>query len=394
MEALYNSILVRLGEFMVREGSSYRAKLVSRLRESIARTLAKHGLRGEVIVRGGARIVVDNIDSERLLDYISVLSRVFGVSSISPAVEIDYEFSEILGVMEKLVVSDKPRSIRLVVEGEPGIRRSLLVKALTAYLVNTYGLYINLEKPDAEYIVEVREGKAYIMRERVEGPGGLPYGVEGCLVVLFSGGVDSMLATWSIMKRGVEPIILYNSLGNYWSIEAHKRFYEALDKIYGYIPWDYVKVYITRGLEKLIAQADIPDRLRCLLCKSLMYNVASRVADREKCLGIATGEAIGQVASQTLSNLYLLSRTIDKPVYRPLSSMDKIEIIRYADKLGFSTLSRSVGQCMLKPAYPETNATMRDYELIMRIIREYSGALDEVVDNAEVIIYKGSGNVS
>lgn len=388
----YNAILVRLGEYMVRESSSFRSKLVNRLKKSIEKTLVKHELKGRVRDLGNVRIIINDIDPEKINTYLKILGFIPGISSISPAVEIEYIFNKITSVLEEFIREDKPRSIRVIVEGEPGIERNLLVKALTSHLILKYSLYVNLSSPDKEYIVEIRGGKTYVMREKHTGIGGLPYGVEGCLVMLFSGGVDSAVATYFLIKRGVEPIILYNDMGNYWSREAHERFYEALDKIYKVLPWDHVKVYITKGLGDLVVKADIPRRLKCLLCKSLMYIIASRIADREKCLGIASGEVIGQVASQTLSNLYLLSRVIDKPIYRPLTTMDKIEIIKYAEKLGFITLSRNVGQCMLKPDYPETNASIEDYELIKRRIREYSREIDRIIDNANTLIYRGVKN--
>jgi thiamine biosynthesis protein ThiI len=191
------------------------------------------------------------------------------------------------------------------------------------------------------------------------------------------------------LKRGVTPVIVYSHMGGYWSREAHSRFYEALKLVYEWVPWDHMVVYIVRGIGDLVAKARIPDRLRCLLCKSLMYRVASIISKKESCRGIATGEAVGQVASQTLQNLRILSRMIDEPVYRPLCCMDKIDIIEYAARLGFNRLSRRVGTCMLKSAHPETSASDRDYRVLKETIKEYDGLLHELVDNAEKIRYQG-----
>ncbi len=382
----YNALLIRLGEYMVRYGSGFRKRLVKRLGESISRVLVKHGLKGSVEVFD-PRIIVRDID-DRINDYLEVLRIVPGISSISPAYMVEYDLGKIFNILEKIFAEKRSRSFRLIVEGDPGITRSLLARMISTVLVDKYGLQVNLVKPDTTIWLEFRKGYVFIVDEIVRGIGGLPYGVEGCLSILVSGGVDSVTATWFLVKRGIEPVIVYIDMEKYWSLMARKRFYEALRHIYRFTPWDSLEVFIVKGVGEIVAEADIPIRLRCLLCKSLMYTIASLIADEKKCLGIATGESVGQVASQTLRNLYLLSRIIDKPVYRPLLAMDKMEIIDHARRHGYIDLSRDVGGCSLKPAYPETSADEKDYMIIKKYVLSKMDLIKSFIDNARYIIVK------
>jgi len=382
----YDSIVVRLGEYMVREGSRYRLFQINRLRESIEKTLSRHDLAGLVNTMG-SRILIRNIDGDMVEKYVSTLSRVFGVSSVSPAISVKYDLNKILRVIGEMIALKKPRSIKIDVIGEHGFRDSLLIeKMIGDKLVKEYGLKINLSNPDQRLVIEVRRGSAFIMDEVIHGPGGLPYGAEGRLAVLFSGGVDSALATWFLLKRGVEPVIVHVDMGLYWSGKARERFYEALKLVREWVPWDSLKIYVVKNAYEIIVNSDLRVGLRGLLCKSTMYRIASLIADREDCRGIATGESIGQVASQTLDNLLLLSRTIDKPVYRPLAFMDKLEIIDIARKLGFDKLSRDVGACGLRPSYPETQGDEKDLEVIKNILDSNVERFNKLVDEAEVIV--------
>jgi len=325
-----------------------------------------------------------------LSDYVKVLSSTPGISSFSPAVRVEYSLDRVVEVLSSLASLHKPRSVKVTVEGEPGVDRSALSRALTARLTASHGFYVDLEKPDVEYVVEVRGSDAYIAWEFFEGLGGLPYGIEGCLAVLASGGVDSAVATWLLVKRGVEPVLVYGDMGGFWSREAHARFAEFVKTLYEKIPWDSFRVYVVKGYGSFLASVSVPEKIRCLACKALLYYIASRIADIENCFGIATGEAIGQVASQTLSNLQATSSVVDKPIYRPLAAMDKTEIAELAEKYGFKKLARDVGTCTLKPLHPATHSTAKTREILRKLVAQYRSQLEALVERAVRIEYRGS----
>lgn len=385
-----NTVIVRPGEFMVRYGSTTTRFMLSRLRESIEKVMNKNKYKYDTVkIVGGTRIIVSGISGSHTEEVADRLSKVFGVSSTSPAVEVDYNLSELVNALLYMISHDKPKSIRISIAGESGYDKLFLEKTLSSIIINKTMVHIDLRSPDKEYVIDIRRGKAYITSKFFKGVGGLPYGVEGCLVVLLSGGVDSALAAWYAMKRGASIIPVFIDLGQYWTEQARKRYYEALHLLYEWIPWDKVKICIVRGAEKILESANIPPRLRCLMCKANMYRIASIIADKEGCLGIVTGEAVGQVASQTLRNMYILSRLSPKPIYRPLAFMDKLEIIDHARKIGFHILSKNVGTCLLKPPRPETGAGNKDYYVLKRALEETMDLAVKLVEQAEIkyVIY-------
>jgi len=171
----------------------------------------------------------------------------------------------------------------------------------------------------------------------------------------------------------------------YCSSMAVERAMEGLKLVAKKIPWNTLKAYIVRNASRLPANAQIPLRYRCLACKATMYKIASLVAEKENCDFIITGESIGQVASQTPSNLKTLTGLIDKPIMRPLIFMDKEEIIDASRKTGLSTLSREVGGCGLRPANPATSSGKEVQRILLDFLKLVEKDLEEVVQESEVI---------
>ncbi|MDI3502957.1 MAG: tRNA uracil 4-sulfurtransferase, partial [Archaeoglobi archaeon] len=218
---------------------------------------------------------------------------------------------------------------------------------------------VNLEEPDVEIFIEIRDDKCYIYDEIIPGIGGLPRGVSGKLVSLFSGGIDSPVAAFLMMKRGCEIIPLYIKNG-FSGDESLKRAKEVAEILRSYQPdFELLVSDVSERFRKLLKYASERgvERYACVLCKRLMYREAERIARECGALGIVTGESIGQVASQTLDNLLVISSATSLPVYRPLIGMDKIEIERIAREIGtFELSSRSTEPCRAVPKKPATKS--------------------------------------
>ncbi len=367
---VYNAVIVRPGEYMVRKGSPIRRYMISRLIESIRRKFKRIGIAYDDIKLIDTRITILNPDKP--LEASIEASKIFGVSNTSPGVYIDDpDIDSIYSVVEDIIVRDKPTSIALRVRGRLGdLGREDIIHILASRIIDRLNIYFNLTRPDKEIIIESYEEKAFITDKIFPGVGGLPYGVEGCLVALVSGGVDSALASWLAMKRGVRIIPVFIDYGSYWGVKARKRIDKFIELLYRWTPWDHLRIYWLPGYEDLVLKANIPARLRCLFCKANMYRVAGYIVERERCKGIVTGEAVGQVASQTLQNLYVLSRLTNTPIFRPVAFMDKLEIVKEAEKLGFGELNVRVEPCMLRPDKPVTAASERDYMILSEALKD------------------------
>src|SRR5690606_22262929 len=216
--------------------------------------------------------------------------------------------------------------------------------------------------PEVEVEVEIRDREVYFFSGREQGLGGLPLGVEGRAVCLLSGGFDSAAAAWMMLRRGVELDYVFCNLAG----EAYERSVARVAKILA-DHWSYG----TRPKLHVVDFGPVVDELRAssaprywqVVLKRLMYATAARVAQETRGQAIITGEAIGQVSSQTLSNLAAIDRASHLPVFRPLLGFEKLDIIDLSRRIGtFEISSRVKEYCAIAPGNPATNATARQTE--------------------------------
>ncbi len=369
---------------MVRRTSA-RKIMSSRLIESIKRVLEKRGIKG-LVKYVEERVIV--LGLEEPVPVAKILSKVFGVSSTSPV----YIVEGGIDALEEVVIEfaskrlDHSDTFMVRVYNAPyPLSNRGVEKYLGGVILNKVGSRINLKNPDKTIYVEFRGPYIIVTDTIFQGIGGLPYGSEGCLVALVSGGIDSAVASIYAMRRGASIIPVFINLSPFWSSEAVKRALESIELLWEWTPWDRMRAYILYNVGDIIAGHDVPPRIRCILCKAVMYNLASIIADREKCPGILTGEAVGQVASQTLYNMSALTLLSPKPVYRPLAFMDKIDIIEIARSFGIEKLNRSVGECKLKPPHPTIKISEEEFIILKNIIDNIRGELEKLIDNADII---------
>lgn len=215
---------------------------------------------------------------------------------------------------------------------------------------------VDLGSPEVTAHVEVFPREAYFFHRVIKGPGGLPIGVEGSAVALASGGFDSIVAAWLMQKRGIALDYVFCNLGG----RAHQLEAVAVMKVlardwsYGTRPHLHAVDFdaISRNL-----QANVTQRYWQVVLKRLMLRVAERVAAERNAAAIVTGDAIGQVSSQTLRNIATISTATSLPVLRPLVGFNKDEILKIARELGTYDLSKQVGEyCAMVPSKPSTAA--------------------------------------
>jgi len=187
----------------------------------------------------------------------------------------------------------------------------------------------------------------------------LPYGSQGKVVCLVSGGIDSPVAAWLTIKKGCIPVIVYYDNYPFTDKSTKQRALDTIRKLGEYTPEGRFKVYVIPHGEDL---ADIlrncPRKLTCILCRRMMYRLAERVATTEDAEAIVTGEIIGEHASQTLRNLRVINEALkDICVLRPLVGMDKVEVEQLARKIGTFEISTRPGLCCsAPPRAPRTQA--------------------------------------
>lgn len=334
-----------------RTRNQFQKRLVRNLRDALDGTGAPYDLETE-----WSRIFVRT----RANDAPSRLSRVFGLSSLSPVeAVVPARLDAIVEAGHQHYaarVSGKSFGVRTRRTGKhPFSSHDVNVKLGAA--LDRHG-FVDLTSPEVLVNVEVRREQAYLFSEQIPGGGGLPLGVEGRAVALISGGFDSAVSAALMLKRGIELDYVFCNLGG----DAYERAVLQVAKLladewsFGSRPRLFV-VDFADAVAELRKQVK-PGYLQVVL-KRLMYRAASLIGLRENAEAIVTGEAIGQVSSQTLANLRAIEPAAELPVFRPLLGFDKTEIIERARKLGTAALSEQVKEyCAIAPGKPVTAATV------------------------------------
>jgi tRNA uracil 4-sulfurtransferase len=347
-------VLVRLGAELTIKSRRTRSSFLRRLHRNIGDALTRAEI-AHRIEAGWSRFFV-HVDSPAALP---VLARVFGISSISPVERVvPSDLDAIVQAGRDVFaphVAGRRFAVRARRAGQHAFRsRDVEVRLGAALLPHAAG--VDLDDPEVTAGVEVRERETYLFSERIPGAGGLPLGVEGRAVALLSGGYDSAVASWLMLKRGVELDYVFCNLGG----EAYERAVVQVAKLLtddwsaGYAPRLHV-VDFGDPLREL--RARVKPSYWQLVLKRMMYRVASAIGRRRRAAAIVTGEAIGQVSSQTLQNLHVLDDAADLPLFRPLLGFDKEEIIERAVHIGSAALSERVKEyCAIAPGRPVTAA--------------------------------------
>lgn len=378
----YDLIIVRYGEIGVKSPKVRRRfenKLISNIKNKLDCKIT--------IDQGRIFLYPENFD-----DAYEHLSKTIGIVSFSPAVSVKTNFDSIKEtinryvqdlISEGLFSPENTFAVRCRRVGKHEFSSQEMAGFCGSVVIKATNAPVDLSNPDFELFIEVRDDKTYIFHEKIQGIGGLPVGTQGKVVALVSGGIDSPVAAFLMLKRGVEVIVLH--FNNYpYTGGSNEKVLKIIDKLNEYSPTklEYYEAGYGEYLKKCIE--DAPERLTCVLCKSGMYKIAEELAKKEGALAIVDGSSLGQVASQTLPNILATRYATQMPVLSPLIGLDKIEIEEIGKKIGTFDISiLPAGGCTAVPKYPETNA---DLEQVLEVFEEinFEEEVKKVVSSLKV----------
>jgi len=301
---------------------------------------------------------------------IEKLNRVFGVVSYSPAISTDstYEgidetltaYTEEL-ISEGILDEDTKFAIKCRRVGNHDYTSQEMAAHCGGVVRNVVLAPVDLTNPDLTIFVEIRENRAFIYHEKIRGPGGLPLGTQGKVVVLLSSGIDSPVAAFMMMKRGCDVVALHCNNDPFSGPKVTELFNHLVDQLNIYAKGNPIQKRIIDYGEYLQAAKDnAPEKMTCVLCKSGMYHIAEKLAQKLGADAIVDGSSVGQVASQTLSNILATRYGVDMPILSPLIGLDKEEITAIAKEIGTFEISKiDDGGCSAVPKYPETRADLK-----------------------------------
>lgn len=362
-------VLVRYGELALKS-SGIRNLYEKLLMKNIAAMLASREIPYSHIRREWGRIFIETTSAK---DAARAAADVFGVVSTSPAVSAESSLEKAASVCaahaQGVIKEGESFAIRARRSGNHPFSSTDVGKACGDAVwssLENEGVTpkVDLTAPDKEIFVEMRQNQAYIFLETVKGVGGLPLGTQGSMVVLMSGGLDSPVAAWLMMKRGVTIIPVFCNNTPYAQSAARDRAFDCIRQLQKWAPGYQFRTYEIPHGPNLKSFIEICNRKNtCLLCKRMMYREAFEVMKKENASGIITGSSLGQVASQTAANMYAEIYQLAIPIYHPLIALDKTEIMDIARKIGTYDISnRPAGSCTAVPEKPEIGA---NYDLIV-----------------------------
>jgi len=313
---------------------------------------------------------------------IDRLRKVFGIAYLAPAWLLELDIDLIAEAIWQILRQREFNSFKIETKRarkDFPLNSIEINRRIGEYLVKRSGWKVNLNQPDLTCHLEIVDKYGLIYLEKVRGPGGLPVSTGGKVVVLLSGGLDSPVAAYRMMKRGCRVVFVHfhsYPFTDQGSQEKVKRIVELLSTYQYHSPLYLVPLADIQ--QRIVATA--PASLRIILYRRYMLRIAQEIAQREKALALVTGDSLGQVASQTLQNISVISEAVSMPILRPLIGDDKDFIINCAKEIGtYETSILPHQDCcsLFLPKNPETRADLTQVKEIEEGL-ELEGALSEL----------------
>lgn len=311
------------------------------------------------------RVSLELSDESSAGAVVDRVRRVFGVANCAPAFPSRLTLEALQGTVEKVLTGRSFQTFRVTA------RRANKAFPLTSQQLNEtlgdvvrkrFPVRVDLKNPELTLFVQILPKEAFVHVEKVPGPGGLPVGVAARVVALISGGIDSPVATYRMMRRGCLVTFVHFHGAPFLDRRTQDKTREIVTLLtrFQYASRLYMVAFGEIQQEVVV---NVPAQYRVLLYRRLMARIAEHLAGLEGARALVTGESLGQVASQTLENLTVIEEAVKLPVLRPLIGMDKEEISEDAREIGTYEISIQPDQdcCTLfVPRHPATRATMEE----------------------------------
>jgi len=326
--------------------------------------------RGGKLLSGRIAVALSDGTSEE--EAVKRLKRVFGIANFSFAFVFPCDFDTLSKEVLSHIREKDFRTFRIAA------RRADKSYPLTSQDINErlgtavkekFGKQVDLEQPDLTCFVEVTGKSAFVYFKKYKGYGGLPTGVSGKALSLISSGFDSPVASWKIMRRGCTLSFIHFHSYPSTSAASQENVKEIVKVLSAYEGKAKLHLVPFLSIQQAIVKADIPSRNRVVLYRRCMARIAEVVAKKEKYGALVTGESLGQVASQTLENIAVISAAVSIPIFRPLIGENKEHIIAWAREIGTHDISaQPYDDCcsLFVPDHPETKANVRAVEEMER----------------------------
>lgn len=372
-------IMIKYGELTTKKDN--RKEFIRVLCENIYRLIDKN----LEIIKDNSRMFIKcrNVD-----DVLEKLKKIFGIHGIAIVYKTNNNYDDILKISLEIMNREK-KTFKVVTKRS---NKSFEIKSmdfsrhLGGLILKKSDFKVDVHNPEIILNVEIRNEGAYVYTDEAKGIGGYPVGIQGKGLLMLSGGIDSPVAGYLTMKRGVNIECLYFDSPPHTSLEAKNKVKKLCNVLNDYS--GKIKLHVvpfTKLQEEIYKKC--PDNYMITIMRRMMYRIASKYALKLNAKIIINGESIGQVASQTLESMYCINNVTNMPIIRPVSTFDKLEIIDIAKKIGtyeISILPYEDCCTIFVPKHPVIKPDLKKAEEYESLF-DWEKLIDECINNIQVV---------
>lgn len=385
-------IMIKYGELTTKKAN--RKLFIQILDNNIKKTLKDFNIK---ITKDRVRMYIE-CSNEELEQVVNKLKKVFGIHGIVIAHKVNNNTDEIKQKVLELLKNENNKTFKVITKRADKkfeISSMDFNNVIGGHVLKNTNLKVDVHNPDINIHIEIRLEGTFIYLDEIKGIGGYPVGVQGKGLLMLSGGIDSPVAGYLSLKRGVDLECLYFESPPHTSVEAKNKVIELARIINEYSGNIKVNVVPFTKIQEAIYK-NVPDNYIITIMRRMMYRIAHKVCLKNNLKIIINGESIGQVASQTLSSMIVINNVTNLPVIRPVACMDKLEIIDIANKIKtYETSILPYEDCctIFLPKHPVINPEL-DKCLLYETNFDYETLIDECINNIEVITELDKKNYS
>ena len=382
----YDHIMVRFGELSTK--GKNKIDFIRVLFHNIQRALKEYPQLNITMRHDHIYVNLNDVDYQPIIARLQEVSGIQGLSLVYKAK--DREIENIKNMSLELINQEEGQTFKVKVKRSDKTYPLIsdeITRIVAGHILknNTRALKVDVHNPDIMLSIEVRDEAVYIFTKTFPGAGGYPLGVGGKAMHMLSGGIDSPVAAYLLMKRGVQIECIHFASPPYTQMGVIYKLEDLLKVLNRY--QGRIRLHIVPFTKIQEAIYDHTDESYCItMMRRMMFRLADRLARRRNCPVISSGESVGQVASQTLQSMRVINEVTNMPIIRPCATMDKVDIINNAVRIGTYDISiRPFIDCctIFTPKSPKTSPHLDDC-LKFEQEFDYEPLLKEALDNIEV----------
>lgn len=381
-------ILIHFGELSTKGGN--RKLFINKLGSNI-----RHALKAfpAVVVTSDHDHIYVELNGEDAERIAAILVEIPGIQRLSFIRRVSKEISAIQAAALEMISEEKGKTFKVDAKRADKtypLDSYGIARAVGGYILSKTDWKVDVHNPDVHVQVDVRREEAFVSCKTVVGAGGYPLGMNGKAMLLLSGGIDSPVAAYALLRRGIRIECVHFASPPYTSMAVLDKLEDIIGKLSVY--QEDIKLNIvpfTKLQEAIYENVDEP---YCItIMRRMMVRIAVALAEKEHCLALATGESVGQVASQTLDSMVAINDVTNFPILRPLATSDKLSIIATAKRIDTYEISiRPYQDCctIFAPKAPKTKPKISECERYESRF-DWKGLVDECVEKVEQVLYVG-----